>query len=125
MDAELIDLRSLKPIDYETIFTSLEKTKHLLVIDPDFPICSLASEIVATAAEKGFSSLKRLSYPDAFCPTSFSLAKEYYPLPADIALAALTLLDKPLALHSSLPALLEKKMGERCDTPDPTFTGPF
>ena len=58
IEAEIVDLRSLVPLDEEAIFTSVGKTGRLLVIDEAPPRCSVASEVVATVAEKGMDLLK-------------------------------------------------------------------
>jgi len=58
IDAEIVDLRSLVPLDEVAILSSVGKTGKLIVIDEGPPRCSIASEIVATVAEKGMSYLK-------------------------------------------------------------------
>jgi acetoin:2,6-dichlorophenolindophenol oxidoreductase subunit beta len=57
LSAEVIDLRWLTPLDEQTILTSLEKTKHLLIADQDYPRCSIATDLAALAVTKGFDSL--------------------------------------------------------------------
>ncbi|MGY9018645.1 MAG: alpha-ketoacid dehydrogenase subunit beta [Alphaproteobacteria bacterium] len=58
IEAEVVDLRSLVPLDEEAILTSVGKTGRLLVVDEAPPRCSVASEVVATVAEKGMDLLK-------------------------------------------------------------------
>ena len=58
IEAEIVDLRSLVPLDEDAIFTSVGKTGRLLVVDEAPPRCSVASEVVATVAEKGMDLLK-------------------------------------------------------------------
>ena len=58
IDAEIVDLRSLVPLDEDAILSSVGKTGKLIVIDEGPPRCSIASEIVATVVEKGMSYLK-------------------------------------------------------------------
>jgi acetoin:2,6-dichlorophenolindophenol oxidoreductase subunit beta len=58
IEAEIVDLRSLVPLDEEAILTSVGKTGRLLVVDEAPPRCSVASEVVATVAEKGMDLLK-------------------------------------------------------------------
>lgn len=58
IDAEIIDLRTISPIDETTIFESVKKTGKLVVIDESNPRCSIATDIGGLAAEKVFSDLK-------------------------------------------------------------------
>jgi pyruvate dehydrogenase E1 component beta subunit len=58
IDAEVIDLRTLVPLDEQTILDSVAKTGHLVVTDEGRLRCGVASEIAATVSEHGFESLK-------------------------------------------------------------------
>jgi pyruvate dehydrogenase E1 component beta subunit len=88
IDVDLIDLRSLKPLDEEIILESVEKTGRLVVIDGGWRSFGAAAEISAIVAEKGFHYLKapirRITLPDIPAPASSSLEKVYYPTFADI-----------------------------------------
>ena len=83
VSVEVIDLRSLAPIDWDTVFTSVEKTGRLLVVDPAVRICSAASEIAATVGERRFGALRapirRLTSPMVHTPFSPALEKGMYP----------------------------------------------
>ncbi|KQT32574.1 pyruvate dehydrogenase [Sphingomonas sp. Leaf412] len=57
IDAEVIDLRTLRPLDKAAVLTSLAKTNRLVVVEEGWPTCSIASEIVAIAMEEGFDDL--------------------------------------------------------------------
>jgi pyruvate dehydrogenase E1 component beta subunit len=57
IDAEVIDLRTLRPLDKETVLASLAKTNRLVVAEEGFPVCSIASEISAICMEEGFDNL--------------------------------------------------------------------
>jgi len=57
IEAEVIDLLSLSPIDYPQILESVRKTKHLVVVDEDQPHCSVAREIAAVVADEGLNYL--------------------------------------------------------------------
>lgn len=57
VDAEVIDLRTLRPLDKETVLASLAKTNRLVVAEEGFPVCSIASEIMAICMEEGFDHL--------------------------------------------------------------------
>lgn len=57
IDAEVIDLRTLRPLDKETVLKSLAKTNRLIVAEEGWPTCSIASEIIAICIEEGFDHL--------------------------------------------------------------------
>ncbi|MXP42324.1 pyruvate dehydrogenase complex E1 component subunit beta [Altererythrobacter soli] len=57
IDAEVIDLRTLRPLDTDTILESLKKTNRLVVAEEGWPTCSVASEVIAVCMEKGFDHL--------------------------------------------------------------------
>ena len=59
IEAEVIDLRTLAPLDGGTVLSSVAKTGRLVVADECSPRCSVSSEIAAIVAEEGFDSLKR------------------------------------------------------------------
>ena len=82
ISCELIDLRSLKPIDWKTIQNSVKKTRRLLVLDSGYATGSLAGEIVAKISMDSFDHLlgapARLAMPDIPEPASFGLTKGFY-----------------------------------------------
>lgn len=129
VSAELVDLRSLKPLDEETILTSVRKTGRALVLDDDWKSCGFAAEILALLTEKAFKDLKaaprRLTYPDRLSPTSWSLANHYYPTALDIVCSALEMLEKPVRARAFMEKLLHSKQHIPLDVPDKSFTGPF
>ncbi|MBK6414686.1 pyruvate dehydrogenase complex E1 component subunit beta [Sphingopyxis sp.] len=57
IDAEVIDLRTLRPLDTATVLASLKKTNHLVVVEEGWPTCSIASELAMVAMEHGFDDL--------------------------------------------------------------------
>jgi len=57
IDAEVIDLRTLRPLDKQTVLKSLAKTNRLVVAEEGWPTCSIASEIIAICMEEGFDHL--------------------------------------------------------------------
>ncbi len=82
IDAEVIDLRSIKPWDRECVFDSVRKTGCLVVADAAWKTCGVAAEVAATVAGEMFDYLKapisRVCLPDAPAPTSLPLEKAYY-----------------------------------------------
>ena len=57
IDAEVIDLRSLRPLDDETIMTSIKKTHHVMIVDEDWKSGSISAEIMARINEQAFYEL--------------------------------------------------------------------
>jgi len=88
---EVIDLRSLKPLDEELLLNSVKKTGRLVIADGGWKTCGIGAEISALVAEKAFGYLKapvlRVSLPDIPAPASSSLEKAFYPDADDIILA--------------------------------------
>ncbi len=83
ISAEVVDLRSLSPLDEETILTSLEKTGRLVVIDEAPPRCGIASDIQALCVDRGFDFLnapvKKVTAPHTPVPFSPALEDMYMP----------------------------------------------
>lgn len=82
IDAELIDLRSVKPWDKDMVFTSLRKTGRLVIADAAWRNGGVAAEIAAAAADEAFDALLapvvRVCLPDAPAPMSAPLEHAYY-----------------------------------------------
>jgi pyruvate dehydrogenase E1 component beta subunit len=57
IEAEVIDLRTLRPLDHETILRSLAKTNRVVVAEEGWPTCSIASEVIAVCMDEGFDDL--------------------------------------------------------------------
>lgn len=57
IEAEVLDLRTLRPLDEAAILASLAKTNRMVVVEEGWPACSIASEVMAIAMEKGFDDL--------------------------------------------------------------------
>ncbi|HEV2035650.1 MAG TPA: pyruvate dehydrogenase complex E1 component subunit beta [Candidatus Dormibacteraeota bacterium] len=89
IEAEVIDLRTVKPIDEELIYESIAKTGRLVVADAAWRTCGAAAEISALVAENAFGHLKapiqRVTLAEAPAPSSSPLEKAYYPWAADVA----------------------------------------
>jgi pyruvate dehydrogenase E1 component beta subunit len=90
--AEVIDIRSLVPLDRNTILESVAKTGRLIVVDPAPSACGVAAEIAAIAVENVFDELKtavvRLAAPNVPVPFSPDLERMMYPNAESIAAAA-------------------------------------
>ncbi|SHO67337.1 pyruvate dehydrogenase E1 component beta subunit [Pseudoxanthobacter soli DSM 19599] len=91
IEAEVIDLRTLSPIDWDTVIESVEGTGRLVVVDEANPRCSIACDVAATVAQQAFSALKAapqmVTAPHTPVPFSPALEDLYIPS-ADIIAAA-------------------------------------
>lgn len=83
VEAEVVDLRSLAPLDEATVLTSLEKTGRLVVVDEATPRCGIASDIAALCVDQGFDFLnapvKRVTAPHTPVPFAAVLERAYMP----------------------------------------------
>jgi pyruvate dehydrogenase E1 component beta subunit len=57
VDAEVLDLRTLRPLDKAAVLESLSRTNRMVVVEEGWPVCSIASEIIAICMEHGFDDL--------------------------------------------------------------------
>ncbi|HEU4499274.1 MAG TPA: pyruvate dehydrogenase complex E1 component subunit beta [Sphingomicrobium sp.] len=77
--AEVIDLRTLRPLDKQAVLTSLAKTNRVVVVEEGWPTCSIASEIMAICMEEGFDDLDapvlRVTNVDVPLPYAANLEK--------------------------------------------------
>jgi pyruvate dehydrogenase E1 component beta subunit len=89
---EVIDVRTLAPLDRESILASVAKTGRLIVVDYAHRSCGAAAEIAAIVAEEGFASLRcaiqRVTTPDVNIPFAPTLEKPLYPSAERIVAAA-------------------------------------
>jgi pyruvate dehydrogenase E1 component beta subunit len=79
IDAEVIDLRTLRPLDKQTVLKSLSKTNRIVVVEEGWPTCSIASEVAAFVMEEGFDDLDapvlRVTDEDVPLPYAANLEK--------------------------------------------------
>jgi len=124
ISCEIIDLRTIKPLDWDTVMYSVAKTGCLLALDSGFTTGSVAGEIVARVAIEVFDKLKvppaRLAMPDVPEPTSYALTKGFYVRAADIAKKIMEMLGKDFSEVNN--TLLEPTPH---DVPGNWFKGPF
>jgi pyruvate dehydrogenase E1 component beta subunit len=122
---EVLDLRSIRPLDWDTIFRSVRKTGRLLALDTGILTCSVSSDVVAHVTERAWDDLKgapqRIALPDTPTPTSRALTRDYYPRAESIVERVCTMLGKtdisaaPLTDRRNVPH----------DVPGDWFGGPF
>jgi len=88
INIEVVDLRTVKPLDENLILASVQKTGRLVVADGGWRTCGLATEVSALVSEKAFGDLKapvvRITLPDCPAPASAVLENAYYRTSADI-----------------------------------------
>jgi pyruvate dehydrogenase E1 component beta subunit len=92
IEAEVVDLRTLRPLDEEVVLSSIARTGRLVVADTGWRTGGVTAEIAALAAEKGLGFLKapvaRVACPDVPTPAGYTLEAAFYPGKAEIAAAA-------------------------------------
>ncbi|WP_221029990.1 alpha-ketoacid dehydrogenase subunit beta [Actomonas aquatica] len=124
IEAEVIDVRCLRPLDRESLIQSIWRTGRLVVADGAWASAGMSAELIASISESAFGALKaapkRVCLPDCPTPTSPSLAADYYPRAGHIAAAVREVLDLP-----PNDADLLVPAGVELDKPNPAFTGPF
>jgi pyruvate dehydrogenase E1 component beta subunit len=96
IDAEVVDLLSLSPLDEDSVLRSVKKTNRAVVVDEAFPRCNVATDIAALLADQAFDYLdapiKRVGPPHSPVPFSPTLEKAYLPQAPDVAEAVRSLL---------------------------------
>jgi acetoin:2,6-dichlorophenolindophenol oxidoreductase subunit beta len=97
--AEVIDLRTIKPLDEAAMLTSVRKTGRAIIVHEASRICGVGAEIAAIAAEKAYDALRapvlRLTGPDAPTSGSFTLEAAFAPRVDEVVAAARSILNAP------------------------------
>lgn len=124
VSVDLIDLRTIRPLDWPTVFESVRRTGALLALDTGFATGSVAGEIVARVTMDCWDALtqapRRLAMPDVPEPTSQGLTRGFYVRAGDIAAATLEMLGRDgAAARADLPE------PQPHDVPGDWFSGPF
>jgi pyruvate/2-oxoglutarate/acetoin dehydrogenase E1 component len=98
VSAEVIDLRSLRPVDWDTVFASVEKTHRVVLVEEGWKSWGFAAEISARIAEEGFwmldAPVRRVAGVEVPIPYPRHLEQASIPQPADIVAAALEVLGR-------------------------------
>ena len=83
ISVEVVDLRTIRPLDYETVINSVKKTNRLVILEEAWPFGSVASEVTYMVQQKAFDFLdapiKRITTPDTPAPYSAPLFTEWFP----------------------------------------------
>lgn len=126
VDLEVIDARTVRPLDMTTIIESVDRTGVLIVADTAWKTGGVAGEVVAGVAEAAFNSLRRpplrVALPDFPAPTSHHLTKDYYPDSFHLARAIVAHLDINVP-DAELVSRLFRSTPH--DVPQREFCGPF
>jgi len=124
MSIEVIDLRSIRPLDTKTILNSVAKTKRLIVADNGWIHFGVSAEIISIVTESFFDKMlcapKRIGMNNSPSPSTRALANNFYPRSINIAKIACKMLAKSIDLETLFP---KSDLPE--DIPDPAFNGPF
>ena len=124
INAEVIDVRTLRPLDWNTIKKSILKTKRLIALDVGHETGAFSSEIIARAAMTMANNWKaaplRIGLPDVATPTSYEATKRYYPDASTICKAVGDLLNVSIDTNKLISA-----KSPHHDIPGNWFTGPF
>jgi pyruvate dehydrogenase E1 component beta subunit len=124
VNCELIDPRTVSPMDWETIFRSVRKTGRLLVLDTGTLTGSVAGEIVARVATTCWNELRaapmRIAMPDVPEPASFELTRDFHPRAEHIVATVNTMLGTRVEIEPLLAARVHPH-----DVPGAWFKGPF
>jgi pyruvate dehydrogenase E1 component beta subunit len=89
VSVEVVDPRTLSPLDEDTILSSVRKTRRLVVVDEDNPRCSMATDLVALVASRAFDDLdappQMVTAPHTPVPFSPIMEDFYVPTPEKVA----------------------------------------
>lgn len=125
VSVEVLDMQTVRPMDYPSIRKSVQKTGRLLVVNDAWKFGGLAGEVIASICEDESVFLKsrpqRLTYPDFPSPSTHGLTKNYYNGPAEIVAAVAKVLGQSL----DMSAVTEYQNQRTHDVPDQNFKGPF
>ena len=128
VSSEIIDLRSIRPLDKVTILKSVKKTRNLLVLDNGWKSFGVSSEIISIVSEKLSRSLKsnpvRLGVKEMPIPSTRFLAKDFYIDLRDILSSIEKITKKRIPVKTINEYLPSQNINE-VDIPYKDFTGPF
>lgn len=126
INAEIINIRSLSPFDFDPIKDSVNKTGKIIVADSSWKHNGLAGEILARVIEDeeidSNVKAKRITFPDFPSPSTPALCQYYYPTFMDIYKSAHQMLDSEMSCFDEAMSYLDSRT---LDVPDRNFTGPF
>lgn len=129
INIEVIDMRSVKPLDADTVISSVKKTKNLIVCDTAHSFGSIASELIFQVISNCFNYLHcppvKICSPDYPTPTAQSLTKNYYPGPIQICSEIMRVLNISAGNEILKSIFKECERKGMHDIPNTDFQGPF
>ena len=125
IEAEVVDVRSLRPFDSDHVLESVHKTGRLVAVDAAWRTLGFSAEVLALVAEQAHGVLKagpkRVAFPDLPSPSTPALARDFYPRTVHIVNAVRPMMGLREATEEQLGIQHETPL----DIPDKAFTGPF
>ncbi|MFZ3053688.1 MAG: transketolase C-terminal domain-containing protein [Sulfuricurvum sp.] len=122
ISCEIVDIKTVAPLDWDSIYDSVEKTLRVIVLDTASEFGSIGSDIVAKLSMKYFDALKcapkMIALPDIHSPTSYGLTKEYYKDARDVTKEICKMFDKDIDISAFMNKVHH-------DVPGEWFKGPF
>ena len=119
IELEIIDVRTVAPLNDASIIESVARTRHCIIADYDWSFCGFGAELAARVSERCFGQLarpvERLGFAHVPCPTTRPLENLFYPSAVDIIRTAERMLDAPQGDLS----------GESFYSYEQRFKGPF
>jgi pyruvate dehydrogenase E1 component beta subunit len=125
LEIEVVDLRTVRPIDEETILRSISKTHRLVVADSGWSMCGISAEVCAIAASRGFHDLsapiQRVTLPACPAPMCRVHEEAYFPRAADICKAITAVMRNARTCELSACNDDHNKLSGSPPTPDRTI----
>ena len=129
ISVDVLDMRSVSPLDSDSVLESVRKTGRLVVADTASCSGSIAGELISRVAEQAFDSLKarpvRIASPDHPAPTSHFMNELYYPTARTVADQVLELLGKSVQSPGYEQLCRQTSRSGPHDSPNREFRGPF
>lgn len=101
---EVIDMRTIRPLDFDTVITSVKKTRHLVVADSDWSYFGVAAALISQVTQRAFGVLKKapiaVTWPDHPVPASYAIEANYYPMAKEIIEAVSQLVKNSVNMQS-------------------------
>ena len=124
ISVEVLDIRTIRPLDVDTIINSVKKTGRLVVADNGWTHFGVSAEIISIVTESIFDKMlcapERIGMNNSPSPSSRALANNFYPRAKDLVEIVCKILMKKIDLEALFP-----KSSLPQDIPDPAFNGPF
>lgn len=129
IEVEVLDMRSIRPLDTDSVIESVQRTGRLIVVDTAFDSGSVSGDLVARVTQQAFASLQsapvRISPPEFPVPTSPYMTEEWYPGAGEIIRSVFGMLEVNVTASDGEKIDEQLDTGKPHDTPSNDFVGPF